>query len=151
MGLGIFLFLLMIFILMIIGVGTNHWFENISRDSFQGLWWFCSKLDSSGEKICQGKPWMKSQIFSLISLSFFFIGLIHSFIQLVKDLHRRYSYLTLIFLVLSILFLMFSYLYYPMENQLKFFGYSIYCLLISTLFIFCSIFVIVFHLRSSRE
>ena len=142
--------------LALIGTTTNYWYQSLSNEYHEGLWVICrrqsaSNLSSSSSAkahLCQDQPFFKSQFLSVGALVLLSLALILSIIKRYRKNDYRLIYLSIVLLVVSTLLLIFSYLLYPRDVQLQQLGYSIYFMLISSLFTFISTGLVTFTLRT---
>jgi hypothetical protein len=134
-------------ILCLIGIITNKWYQNSSKESSEGLWLSCQK--SSNEIIhCTKQPYLKSQGLSISGLILLSISFILSIIYLNRINDRLLAYFIVLLLLGSTILLLFSYLIYPTNSYLKQFGYSIYFMFISSLMVFITTGLVIFTTRT---
>jgi hypothetical protein len=134
-------------ILCLIGIITNKWYQNSSKQSYEGLWLSCQK--SSNEIInCNKQPYLKSQGLAISGFILLSISFILSIIYFNQINDRLLAYFIVLLLIGSTLLLIFSYLLFSRNSFLRQFGYSMYFMLISSLIVLVSTGLVTFTART---
>ena len=143
-------------LLALIGMTTNYWYQTLSNKSNEGLWVICQRHSSESDpqmitKICRRQPYMKSQGAVVFAIILLFIALFSSIIQKYRKIGLKLIYLIIFILTGSTLLLLFSYLWYPRQFNFRQLGYSIYCMIISSLLSFITTGLVALTIKKNQN
>ena len=156
MQLFIIVLLFISFALALIGITTNYWYQSLSNEFNEGLWFICYRqsiisYSSLNTNICRKQPYFKSQVLAVFGIVLLSITLILSIIRRYRTNDRRLAYLIILILTATTLLLIFSYLLYPRQINFRQLGYSIYFMLISSLLCLITTGLVAFSTRNVHQ
>ncbi len=136
----------------LIGITTNYWYQSLSNELYEGLWFVCHRrstlfYSSLNTDICQKRFYFKSQGLAISGIILLSIALILSIIRRYRTNSDCLACLIILILIGTIVLLILSYLLYPKEINLRQLGYSIYFMLISILLCLITICLVFFSTR----
>lgn len=155
----LFLIIIILFVSLafaLIGITTNYWYQSLSAEFNEGLWFICHQQSSTPDsslntEICHKQPYMKSQSLAISGVIVLSIAIILSIIRRYRKTDRLLTYLTTLILIGSTLLLIFSYLLYPRQINLRQLGYSIYFMLISSILSLIVTALVAFSAKTSQS
>ena len=152
----VILFLGLALILAFLGTITNRWYQSLSNDFHEGLWWFCQRFSSDSSSststvnCCRRQPFVKSQALAISGIILLFIAFVSSIVYFYQKTARLFVYFIILILIASTLLLIFSYLLYSRSPHSRQLGYSIYFMLISSILVLISTALITFLAKTIR-
>jgi hypothetical protein len=148
--------LIISFVLALISITTNYWYQSLSNEFNEGLWFICHRqsavsYSSLNIDICQKQPYFKSQALAISGIVLLSIALLLSIVRIYRTNDRRLAYLIISILTATTLLLIFSYLLYPRQINFRQLGYSIYFMLISSLLCLITTGLVAFSTRTVQS